>query len=146
MNANDLSKIKAKLPLSASTISRNSGAPELAAPAEVEFVKQGLSLAISADEAKLNKTERAYLAFIRCLGFAWIGVQNVTLKLADDTRYTCDFFVIDKNGHAQGREVKGFFRDDAKVKIKVAARLFPWIEFQVVRKSKNGWEHQTVKP
>lgn len=100
----------------------------------------------STDESKLNKTEAAYLAFIKCLGFAWIGVQNVTLKLADDTRYTCDFFVVDSKGHVQGREVKGFFRDDAKVKIKVAARMFPWIEFQIVTKTKTGWEHQIVKP
>lgn len=113
---------------------------------KTDFVTGGLAVAINSDEAKLNKTERAYLAFIRCIGFAWIGVQNVTLKLGNDCRYTPDFFVINQQGHAQAREVKGFMRDDALVKLKVAARLFPWIEFQVVRKTKNGWEHQTVKP
>lgn len=103
-------------------------------------------IAASTDEAKLNKTEQAYLNYIRCLGFAWIGVQNLTLKLADDTRYTPDFVTVDVNGHLDCREVKGFFRDDAKVKIKVAARMFPWITFQVVRKTDKGWEHQIVKP
>jgi hypothetical protein len=102
--------------------------------------------AVSTDEAKLNKTEQAYLNYIRCLGFTWIGVQNVTLKLAHDTRYTVDFVTVDKNGVTDMREVKGFFRDDAKVKIKVAARMFPWLRFLVVRKTKNGWEHEEVKP
>lgn len=119
------------------------GAAEIPTKLESELI---VNIKQSTDESKLNKTEAAYLAFIKCLGFAWIGVQNVTLKLADDTRYTCDFFVVDSKGHVQGREVKGFFRDDAKVKIKVAARLFPWIEFQIVRKTKTGWEHQTIKP
>src|SRR5690349_11599094 len=101
---------------------------------------------LSTDEAKLNKTERSYLAFIRCLNFLFIGVQNVTLKLAHDCRYTPDFIVVDMQGHVQAREVKGFMRDDALVKLRVAARLFPWIEFQIVRKTKNGWDHLTVKP
>lgn len=99
------------------------------------------------DEAKLNKTERAYLEWLRSTGlFQWIGVQNVTLKLGDDTRYTCDFFAMTYDGEMTGREVKGFFRDDAKVKIKVAARMFPWIKFSVVKKDGSGWDHKEVKP
>lgn len=102
---------------------------------------------VSTDEEKLNKTEKAYLALLRALDCSWIGIQNVTLKLGHDCRYTPDFFVIDIDRRVIAYEVKGFFRDDAKVKIKVAARMFPWIEFQVVRKTKaGGWEHQTVKP
>lgn len=106
-----------------------------------------LKLSLSTDCQKLNKTESAYLQFLKTQDLQWIGVQNITLKLADDTRYTCDFFCIDHDGILHGREVKGtFVRDDAKVKIKVAARMFPWIRFSIVKKVKNGWEHTEVKP
>lgn len=103
-------------------------------------------IAPTTDEAKLNKTERAYLAFLRSEQHWWIGVQNVTLKLADDTRFTVDNVVINPEGRVEGHEVKGFMRGDALVKLKVAARQFPWITFWLVRKTKNGWNRQPVKP
>jgi len=98
----------------------------------------------STDEQKLNKTERRYLGELRRLGYPYIGIQNITLKLADDTRYTCDFNFLDENGHLVFDEVKGFFRDDAKVKIKVAARQYRMFKFRVVRKTKTGWDIQEV--
>jgi hypothetical protein len=52
--------------------------------------------------------------------------ERLTLKLADDTRYTPDFLVQDLDGSLRLEEVKGFWRDDAKVKIKVAAAQFPF--------------------
>lgn len=98
------------------------------------------------DESKLNKTERAYLQQLRAEGHAWIGVQNITLKLADDTRYTPDFWLIDSEGLLCAREVKGFFRDDAKVKVKVAARQFPFARFSVVYRKGTGWSTEVVRP
>lgn len=117
-------------------------------PPMVTAVSLLAKLEMSTDEQKLNKTERAYLQYLRTgCGAAWIGIQNITLKLADDTRYTPDFFFIDCSGsELHAREVKGFWRDDAKVKIKVAARLFSWIRFTVAVKTKTGWEHTQVKP
>lgn len=38
-------------------------------------------------------------------------------------------------------------RDDAAVKLKVAARTFPWIAFHLVTKRKGGgWDIQAVLP
>ncbi len=66
--------------------------------------------------------------------------EAVTLKLADDTRYTPDFFVVRSDGMVEFYETKGFFREDAAVKIKVAARQFPF-RFKLVKWSKaKGWE------
>lgn len=100
----------------------------------------------STDEAKLNKTEKAYLEYLRRLNPVWLGIQCITLKLADDTRYTPDFIAIDGYGTLHAREVKGFWRDDAKVKIKVASRMFPWIRFTAASKNGTGWEHTEFKP
>jgi hypothetical protein len=98
----------------------------------------------SADEANLNRLERAYLGLLRAnIGNAWVGVQCVTLKLGDDCRYTPDFFTIGVGGEAWAHEVKGFMRDDAQVKLKVAARKFPWVNFCLAMRKGGVW---TVKP
>jgi hypothetical protein len=52
--------------------------------------------------------------------------ESMTLKLAKDTRYTPDFMVMMPDGEIQFWEVKGFWHDDARVKIKVAAEHFPF--------------------
>jgi hypothetical protein len=101
--------------------------------------------AISTDEAKLNKTEREFLAYLRSCTPLWIGIQNVTLKLADDCRYTCDFLAMWEEG-LEFFEVKGFWRDDARVKIKVAARMFPWARFTAVQRVKGAWKFEEINP
>lgn len=70
--------------------------------------------------------------------------EAITLKLADDTRYTPDLFVLMPDGSARFEEVKGFLRDDALVKIKVAAAQFPFFRFVMytsrTQKLGGGWE------
>ena len=101
----------------------------------------------STDEQKLNKTERAYLAHLRgSPGVKEIGVQDVTLKLGDDCRFTPDFRYIDANGVWVMVDVKGWQRDDALVKIKVASRKFPMFRFVIVQRNGLGWEETPVKP
>lgn len=66
--------------------------------------------------------------------------EAVKLRLADKTFYTPDFLVIHLNGDIEFHETKGFWRDDARVKIKVAAELFPMFSFVAVQwssKTKN---------
>ncbi len=95
----------------------------------------------------MNKTEAAYAAHLESQRIAgiveWYAFEAITFKLAADTRYTPDFLVMLADGRLQCHEVKGFWRDDAKVKIKVAAEKFP-LEFIAVRmKAKRdggGWE------
>jgi len=101
------------------------------------------------DEAKLNKTERAFLAWLRGSrpDEPVVGIQNIALKLGDDCRYTPDFWSI--RSLEEGMtfwEVKGFWRDDARVKIKVAARQFPWAKFVAVQRIKGLWKFEEIKP
>ncbi len=73
---------------------------------------------------------------------AWF-YEAMTFKLADDTRYTPDFMVIESDGTVVFHETKGFWRDDAYVKIKVAAELFPFrfVSYQrVPKKEGGGWK------
>lgn len=98
------------------------------------------------DEEKLNKTEAAYLKYLRELNMKWIGIQNITLKLANDTRLTPDFSFIQNSGRFVFVDVKGFQREDALIKMKVAARQFPMFDFLIVKKAGTGWDTRKVKP
>lgn len=104
------------------------------------------AIAPSTEVSKLNKTERAYHQHLVCMNYQWLGVQNITLKLANDCRLTPDFAYLDKDGHLVMIDVKGFQREDALIKMKVAARMFPWIRFAIVKKDASGWNYKEVKP
>lgn len=67
--------------------------------------------------------------------------EALKLRLADKTFYTPDFYVVTEN-EIQLHEVKGFWEDDARVKIKVAAFEYPEFQFIAVRKIKKEWEFE----
>lgn len=97
-----------------------------------------------------NKTEAAYELFLeqqkQCGQILWYKFEAMTFKLANDTRYTPDFIVMLSNGEIECREIKGakaIFLGDAKVKIKVAAEMFPFrfiAVFPIPKKLGGGWE------
>ena len=100
-------------------------------------------------EDALNKTERAFLGRLRAGVYGpmdWIGIQCVTLKLGDDTRYTPDFATLSKDGGFRFWEVKGgYVREDALVKLKTAAHEFPWWPFVMAQKRDGGvWAEKVV--
>lgn len=61
--------------------------------------------------------------------------ESLTVKLADATRLTVDFFVINADGSIDLRETKGFMREEAWCKLKTAASIYPWFRFLLVRKA-----------
>lgn len=85
----------------------------------------------------MNATEAEYARVLeteRAAGLvAWWKFEGLKFRLADNTFYTPDFAVMLTNGELQAHEVKGFWTDDARVKIKVAADLYP-IQFYALRK------------
>lgn len=97
-----------------------------------------------ADRNKMNKLESRYaqhLGLLRLEGkVSAFLYEAVSLRLADRTTYNPDFLVILPDGSVEIHETKGFMRDDAAVKIKVAARMFPWFTFRLVRHTKGKWE------
>lgn len=89
---------------------------------------------------QMNATERAYadeLELLQRAGeVAWYRFEGVKLRLADNTFYTPDFAVMLSNGEMQMHEVKGHWLDDARVKIKVAAEMYPFQFFALKRRPK----------
>lgn len=72
-----------------------------------------------------SKTEANYARHCDTLQVQW-RYEPITLKLADGVRYTPDFVVF-VNGETWIVEVKGFWRDDARVKFRVAREQFAWL-------------------
>lgn len=93
----------------------------------------------------MNKTESLYDQHLweqRHLGLIlWHKFEGIKLRLADNTFLTVDFAVLPKTGVLEMREVKGHWQDDARVKIKVAAAIYPF-KFVAVRKTKDGWQQE----
>ncbi len=96
---------------------------------------------------KMNRTEEAYAAHLEQLKHVgdvlWYKFEGIKLRLADNTFLTIDFPVLSATGILEMREVKGFLRDDANVKLKVAASMYPF-KFILVRRKKSGWVHTDI--
>lgn len=104
-----------------------------------------------------NKTEAAFTAWLRAHGLV-VHPQGVTLLLANGLRYTPDDFApasaVTEYATADHRptfyEVKGFARDDAVAKLKMAARVHDWARFVLATKRPKrdggGWALETVLP
>ncbi|RUT30927.1 DUF1064 domain-containing protein [Pseudomonas sp. PAMC 29040] len=95
----------------------------------------------------MNKTEEAYAAYLEQQKHAgqvlWYKFEGIKLRLADKTFYTVDFFVMPASRELEAHEVKGFWTDDARVKIKVAAGMYPVFKFVAIKKASKsdggGW-------
>lgn len=88
--------------------------------------------------------------------------EPVKLRLAKGCFYTPDFMVVENDGTITVYEVKdwrsgskkhplkklkGFWREDARIKLKVAARLFPMLRFMAATKDPGlGWVFESIGP
>ena len=85
----------------------------------------------------MNKTETAYALELEALKYTGeiedYRYEPCGLRLADKTFYHPDFLVVHLD-HFEFVEIKGFERDDAIVKFKTAAALFPWFKFSMIKK------------
>ena len=95
----------------------------------------------------MNKTEAEYADYLEKQKYAgdilWYKFEGIKFRLADNTFYTPDFAIMLSTGEIEIHEIKGYFEDDAKVKIKVAADLYPFKFIAVFKKAKKhvgGWE------
>lgn len=87
----------------------------------------------------MNKWEAAFaltLEYQRSIGeLVWWDFEPFRIRLADGAFYRPDFVTVDKEGRTAIYEVKGHFREAARVRLKVAVEKLPY-PFYLVRKSK----------
>ena len=109
-------------------------------------MKRGLQALGRLKAGTMNKTEAAYAATLeqrRAAGeVAWFKFEGMKFRLAENTSYTPDFNVMLSDGTLEMHEVKGFWTDDGRAKIKIAADLYPMRFVAIKAKPKKdggGW-------
>lgn len=97
----------------------------------------------------MNKTEQSYYDELKLMAAAgeiqWFKFEGMKLRLADNTFYTPDFVVMNNEGYIECHEVKGFWRDDARAKIKIAADIYPFKFLALKKQAKKfggGWDYE----
>ena len=95
----------------------------------------------------MNKTEAAYAQTLEQRKAAgevvWYRFEGLKFRLADNTFYTPDFAVLLAGGALEAHEVKGYWQDEARAKIKIAADMYPlrFIAVQALpKKAGGGWK------
>ena len=73
--------------------------------------------------------------------------EAIKLRIAFGNKpawFLCDFWIVNADGSQEAHETKGFWRESARLRIKVAAGVYQWVKFVGVRKRKKkdggGWE------
>jgi hypothetical protein len=93
----------------------------------------------------MNKTEARYADILKAREIAgeilWWKYECIKFKLADKCWFNVDFLVLTADGTLECHEVKGgFIMDDAAVKLKTAAAMYPLRFLKCVYKNKaTGW-------
>lgn len=72
------------------------------------------------------------------------GYETERLEIGAGAFYTPDFPVTTLDGRKQYREVKGYRREAAMVRIRAAALRYPDREFVLVTKVNGQWRHTTI--
>lgn len=101
---------------------------------------------------EMNKLEAAYDLYLKeqlnAGVILWYKFEGLKLRLANNTFLTVDFFVMTQDYELQAKDVKGgFVMEDAIVKMKVAASIYPFRFFIVKAKAKKdggGWVETEV--
>jgi hypothetical protein len=92
-----------------------------------------------------NKLEAEWGERLQHSGIEYRRHSDIAFRLANGVVYWPDW-----TGYTEGQpcawEVKGFMRDDAAVKLKVAASLYPEVRWFLVWKEKGEWKQQEVLP
>lgn len=101
--------------------------------APVPFVGKVTGSRVRHIAGRMNGLEKRYAAHLDLRKITgeildW-KFEPMKLKLAPSTFYSPDFGIRFFDGWIELHETKGFWEDDARVKVKVAAEMFPWFSF-----------------
>lgn len=100
--------------------------------------------------AGLNRLEQRYAlhltARVQRGELATFWAQAIKVQLAHRTWYTPDFVVVRADGIMELHETKGFMRDDANVKLKVASELYWTFPVYLVRETRGVFVITPVAP
>ena len=97
-------------------------------------------------QSRMNKTEERYahqLELMKKSGLIidW-GFEKLRFRLANGAWFKPDFLIV-YSDRFEIHEIKGsHFREAGKVRLKIAAELFPWFRWKVVRYENKVWNFE----
>lgn len=106
----------------------------------------------------MNKWEAAYALVLKARKqtgeIADFEFEGLSFKLGRGARFKPDFLVVNAPSsegsirplEIECHEVKGRWREAARVRIKVAASKYPWCRFIAVSKDGAGWKQERFEP
>lgn len=101
-----------------------------------------------ADSDGMNRLERRYASYLDGLKLGGVirdyHFESVRFRLANKTWLLPDFFVAMPDGSIEVHECKGYWRDDARVKLKVAAEKYPYLRWVAVKMFAGRWEFEVM--
>jgi hypothetical protein len=96
----------------------------------------------------MNKLEASYALHLegrkRAGEILFYEYEAVKFKLGDGAWYTPDFIVMDINHEVSFHETKGFMREAANVRLKVAATKYPFKFVLVKRGGPMGFTYEEI--
>ena len=112
----------------------------------------GITTPVARGPRVMNKLEAKFAAELEAWKMTsqidWWTYEGIKLRLAKGAYFKPDFFAVKRefNGgmNVTAYETKGFLRESANVRIKVAAETFPWIRFVIVRRVNGEWKYSEV--
>lgn len=97
---------------------------------------------------RMNKLERAYwdllMLRLRAGEIVWAAYEPMKFRIGDNTFFSPDFGLMLPDGAIEWHETKGFWRDDARVKIKVAAEMYWMFSFVAVTRKGREWQYEPI--
>lgn len=91
----------------------------------------------------MNKTEEKYCHLLENMKRSGEIIdykfEPMKFRLAKDTTYCPDFMVVYEN-YIEFVEIKGFLRDDARVKFKCAAEMYSIFSWKMIKLNHGTWE------
>lgn len=72
----------------------------------------------------------------------WWAYEPFRLRIGNGALYTPDFGVLDDKGQMWAHETKGRWMEAAKVRIKVASSVHPWLRFMAITRVKEKWKFE----
>jgi len=84
--------------------------------------------------SQLEARHGAHLTTLRDSGAVLGFLRQVPFHFPDGTRYVCDFLVFWEDGRCTFEECKGRETEQWKIKERLLAYHFPWVELSIIRK------------
>lgn len=118
-------------------------------PASVRKTLPLPSVPVADKYERMNKTEAARANDLESMKRAGQIVEwwyeCWTFRLGNDLRYTPDFVIQKPNGALEVEEVKGFWRDDARAKVRMFVELYPFPVRAYTKNRHDTWDVETFR-